>query len=94
MPIPCQADPYPGSGAAHDSVIVAFCRVRGGGVILGPFPRVVGGYRFLYVAIDKFTKWPEATAVTIVNKAPAVKFLKSIGCRFGVPNQIITDRGS
>jgi ribonuclease HI len=29
--------------------------------ILGPFPRAVGGYRFLFVAIDKFTKWPEAT---------------------------------
>ena len=24
--------------------------------ILGPFPRAIGGYRFLYVAIDKFTK--------------------------------------
>jgi hypothetical protein len=29
--------------------------------ILGPFPTAVGGYRFLFVAIDKFTKWPEAT---------------------------------
>jgi hypothetical protein len=27
--------------------------------IVGPFPRVVGGYRFLYVAINKFTKWPK-----------------------------------
>jgi hypothetical protein len=26
-----------------------------------PFPRAIGGYRFLYVTIDKFTKWPEAT---------------------------------
>jgi hypothetical protein len=25
--------------------------------ILGPFPRAQGGYRYLYVAIDKFTKW-------------------------------------
>ena len=25
--------------------------------ILGPFPRAPGGYRYLYVAIDKFTKW-------------------------------------
>jgi hypothetical protein len=25
--------------------------------ILGPFPRVQGGYRYLYIAIDKFTKW-------------------------------------
>jgi hypothetical protein len=24
--------------------------------IMGPFPRAVGGYRFLYVTIDKFTK--------------------------------------
>jgi hypothetical protein len=31
--------------------------------IVGPFPRAVGGYRFMYVAIDKFTKWPEATPV-------------------------------
>nr|CAH68008.1 OSIGBa0157K09-H0214G12.19 [Oryza sativa] len=28
--------------------------------ILGPFPRGHGGYRFLFVAIDKFTKWIEA----------------------------------
>lgn len=27
--------------------------------ILRPFPRAAGGYRFLYVAIDKFTKWAE-----------------------------------
>jgi hypothetical protein len=29
--------------------------------ILGPFPKAVGGYRFLFVTIDKFTNWPEAT---------------------------------
>jgi hypothetical protein len=28
--------------------------------IMGPFPHVVEGYQFLYVAIDKFTKWPKA----------------------------------
>jgi transposase-like protein len=62
--------------------------------IVGPFPRAVGGYRFLYVAIDKFTKWPEATPVVNINKQSAVKFIKSIICRFGVPNRIITDNGS
>ena len=31
--------------------------------ILGPFPRVIGGYEFLFVAIDKFTKWLEVTAM-------------------------------
>jgi hypothetical protein len=54
--------------------------------IVGPFSRTVGGYRFLYVAIDKFTKWPEATLVIKINKQLAVKFIKSIICRFGIPN--------
>jgi ribonuclease HI/transposase InsO family protein len=62
--------------------------------ILGPFPRAVGGYRYLYVAIDKFTKWPEATPVANITKASATAFLKSIVCRFGVPNRVITDNGT
>jgi hypothetical protein len=62
--------------------------------IMGPFPRVVRGYRFLYVDIDKFTKWTEATLVVQINKQSAVKFIKSITCKFGVPNWIITDNGS
>ena len=62
--------------------------------ILGPFPRAVREYRYIYVAINKFTKWPEATPVVNINKQSAVKFIKSIICRFGVPNRIITDNGS
>jgi hypothetical protein len=62
--------------------------------ILGPFPRAVGGYRFLFVTIDKFTKWPEATPVVSITQGAAVAFLKSIVCRFGVPSRIITDNGT
>jgi len=62
--------------------------------ILGPFPRAVGGYRFLYVGIDKFTKWPEVTPVVNIIKKSTVAFLKSIVCRFGVPNRIIADNGT
>jgi transposase InsO family protein len=51
--------------------------------ILRPFLRAIGGYRYLYVTIDKFTKWPKV-----------VNFIKTIICRFGVPNRIITDNGS
>jgi hypothetical protein len=29
-----------------------------------------------------------------INKQSTVKFIKSIICRFGVPNRIITDNGS
>jgi transposase InsO family protein len=62
--------------------------------IVGPFPRANGGYQFLYVAIDKFTKWPKATPVVKINKQSTVKFIKSIICRFRVPNMIIIDNGS
>jgi hypothetical protein len=62
--------------------------------ILGPFPRAIEGYRYMYVAINKFTKCPEATLVVKINKQSRVKFTNSIVCRFGVPNMIITDNGS
>jgi hypothetical protein len=62
--------------------------------ILGPFPRAVGGYRYLFITIDKFTKWPEATPVVNITQGAAVAFLKSIVCRFGVPNCIVTDNGA
>jgi ribonuclease HI len=62
--------------------------------ILGPFPRAVGGYRYLYVAIDKFTKWPEVTPVVTITQGTATAFLKSIVCRFGVPSRIIADNGT
>jgi transposase InsO family protein len=62
--------------------------------ILGPLSRAVGGYRYFYVAIDKFTKWPEATPVVNITKASATAFLRSIVCRFGVPNRVITDNGT
>jgi hypothetical protein len=35
--------------------------------IVGPFPHTVEGYRFFYIVIDKFTKWPEATPVVQIN---------------------------
>jgi hypothetical protein len=62
--------------------------------ILGPFPQAIRGYRYLYVAIDKFTKWLEVTPVVKISKQSAVKFIKSIVCRFGVLNRIIIDNGS
>ena len=62
--------------------------------ILGPFPRAVGSYRYPYVAIDKITKWAEAKPVCTNPARSAVKFIKGLVCRFGIPNRIITDNGS
>ena len=61
---------------------------------MGPFPRAPGGHRYLYVAIDKFTKWPEVEAVRSIPAGSAVKFIKALVSRFGVPNRIITDNVS
>nr|ABA95990.1 retrotransposon protein, putative, unclassified [Oryza sativa Japonica Group] len=62
--------------------------------ILGPFSRGQGGYRFLFVAIDKFTKWIEATPTGEIKADNAIKFIKGIFCRYGLPHRIITDNGS
>ena len=48
----------------------------------------------MYVAIDKFTKWPEVEPVRKVTTQSAVKFFKGLVCRFGVPSRIITDNGT
>jgi hypothetical protein len=62
--------------------------------ILGPFPMAIGGFWYLYITIDKLTKWPEATPVVKINKQSIVKFIKSIVCRFRVLSRIITDNKS
>ena len=61
---------------------------------MGPFPRALGGYRYLYVAVDKFTKWAEVETVRTIPAGSAVKFIKGIVSRFGVLNRIITDNVS
>ena len=61
---------------------------------MGPFPKAIRGYEWLYVALDKFTKWLEATTVIKANKNSALKFIKDLVARFGVPNRIITDNGT
>jgi transposase InsO family protein len=45
----------------------------------------------MLVAVDKFTKWIEAAAVTTQDSTAAINFIKSIVFRFGVPHSIITD---
>jgi transposase InsO family protein len=62
--------------------------------ILGPFPRATRGFEFLFVAIDKFTKWPEVETVRKMTAQSAIKFLKGLVCHFMVPVRIITNNGT
>jgi hypothetical protein len=43
--------------------------------IVGTLPRASGGFRFLFVAIDMFTKWMEVMPVVNITQDAIVKFL-------------------
>ena len=57
-------------------------------------PRAPGGFRFLFVGIDTFTKWMEATPVVNITQEAAVKFPQSIIYRFDVPKRVLTNNGT
>ena len=63
--------------------------------VMGPLPRTLTGKRYIILAIDFFTKWPEAVAVEDADAQTVVKFLhQDIICRHGVPAEITSDRGT
>jgi hypothetical protein len=58
---------------------------------VGLFRTAPGGYRFILVAVNKFTKWIEVRPIVKVTSEEAAKFMRDITHLFGVPNRIITD---
>jgi hypothetical protein len=58
---------------------------------VGILPRALGGFRFLFIAIDTFTKWMKVMPVVNIMQDAAVKFLQSIIYRFGVPRWVLID---
>jgi transposase InsO family protein len=62
--------------------------------LVGPFKKAKGGYTHIFVAVDKFTKWIKVKPTASITAAKAVEFIKEIMCRFGVPNNIITNNGT
>jgi transposase InsO family protein len=62
--------------------------------IISVLSRAPGGFRFLFIDIDTFTKWMEATPVVNITQEAAIKFLQSIIYRFGVPKRVLTDNGT
>jgi transposase InsO family protein len=62
--------------------------------IIGILPRASGGFRFLFISIDTFTKWMEATPVVNISQEAAVNFLKSIIYRFSIPKRVLIDNGT
>ncbi|GMP66936.1 hypothetical protein CsSME_00027088 [Camellia sinensis var. sinensis] len=58
-------------------------------------PKGSNGHQFILVAIDYFTKWVEAQSYSVLKTSHVAKFIKNnIICRYGVPNELISDNGS
>jgi hypothetical protein len=61
---------------------------------VGPLKKAKGGFEYIFVVIDKFTKWIEYKPLVKYSAAKAVIFIQDIMHRFGIPNRIITDLSS
>jgi hypothetical protein len=62
--------------------------------MIGPFKPAPGGFRWVYVIIDKFSKWIEYKSLVSGTAKKAAELLNKIIDCFGLPNNIITDLGS
>jgi len=62
--------------------------------LIGPLQKAPGGFIYLIVAIDKFSKCIEVRPITRIKAEQAVLFFTDISHLFGVPNSIITDNGT
>ena len=59
--------------------------------MIGPFKPVPGGFRYMYVSIDKFSKWIKYKPLVSATAKKAVELFEDIIHRFGLPNSIITN---
>ena len=63
--------------------------------IVGPLPVTHRGNKYIVVAMDYFTKWPEAKALKEANAKEVSNFIyDEIICRHGCPKRILSDRGT
>lgn len=89
-----QKGPTQRSHAPLQQYLVGAPMERIGVDILGPFPVTDSGNRYVLVAMDYFTKWPEAYAVPDQSATTtAEKLVEEMFTRFGVPAELHSDQG-
>ncbi len=63
--------------------------------IVGPLPVTLRGNKYIVVATEYLTKWPEARAIPDAKAASVVSFFyEDIICRHGCPKVLLTDQGT
>ena len=60
--------------------------------LIGPLTLTPRGNRYIIVATDYFSKWPEAAPLQNKDATTVAHFMYSLYCRFGA-SDIITDQG-
>ncbi|XP_048228968.1 uncharacterized protein LOC125369801 [Ricinus communis] len=60
---------------------------------IGSFPSS-NGNKYILVAVEYFSKWPEAQVLPIDDARVICRFLKRLFTRFGTPRELISDRGT
>jgi hypothetical protein len=62
---------------------------------VGPLPITSQGNKYIIVAMDYMTKWPEAKAVPVATAEETFQFIyEDIICRHGCPAKLLSDRGT
>ena len=60
-----------------------------------PLPLTNSGNKYIIIATNYLTKWPEASATSATDANTVVEFIyENIICRHRCPNYILSDRGS
>ena len=76
-------------------MIVEYPFHRVGIDIKGPLPVTTRENRYIIVAMDYLTKWPEAKAIKNARAETVARFIyEEIICRYGVPEEMLSDRGT
>ena len=61
--------------------------------LMGPLPKTESGYRYIMVIVDYFSKWVEAFPLKTKRSEEIMRnFVEQVVSRFGVPEEILTDR--
>ena len=60
----------------------------------GPFQNAEHGKKYLLVAIDKYSAWPDALFLHKPTTKKVIEFLKNYVAQYGIPKQIRSDPGS